>query len=156
PALAASGPAESHLSGRALQPGVRLRKAEGVCRSETALGSVCAIGSHGSVGELRAPALHFFEFQGDEIRWNDLRTNSSCNERNKCAAEKSRRRGGKSESSRGGPLRRLSLPGVLLATGLATSACYWLLETTPINMRGKQLCPRNDGGGGGSRNSEPH
>src|SRR5205807_9956848 len=55
------------------------------------------------------------------------------------------------ERSRGGPLRRLSLPGVLLATGLATSACYWLLATTPINMRGKQLCPRNDGGGGGSR-----
>ena len=27
----------------------------------------------------------------------------------------------------------MSLPGVLLATGLATSVCYWLLATTPIN-----------------------
>src|SRR5438309_3626910 len=43
------------------------------------------------------------------------------------------------------------------------SSCYWpcyqrllLAARNHANQRGKQLCPRNDGGGGGSRNSELH
>jgi DNA-binding transcriptional MerR regulator len=58
-----------------------LRKIEGLCRSEAALAGVCEIGPHGSLGELCAPALHFF--QGDKVRWNNLRANSDCSERNK-------------------------------------------------------------------------
>src|SRR5712671_5167854 len=81
PAPAAGGPAESHLSGRALQPGVRLRKTEGLCRSEAALAGLCEIGPNGSLGELCAPALHYF--QGGQLGGRNIRPDFSCNERNK-------------------------------------------------------------------------
>jgi DNA-binding transcriptional MerR regulator len=81
PAPAAGGPAESHLSGRALQPGVRLRKTEGLCRSEAALAGLCEIGPNGSLGELCAPALHYF--QGGKLGGRNIRPDFSCNERNK-------------------------------------------------------------------------
>src|SRR5439155_747451 len=78
------------MTGRALQPGVRVRKTKGVYRSEATLAGVCEVGPHGSLGELCAPAMRFL--QGHKVGWNIIRSNSSHNERNKAESPSSKKK----------------------------------------------------------------
>jgi len=56
-------------------------KLKAYAEARATLAGVCETGPHGSLGELRAPTLHFF--QGDKVHWNNLRTHSDCSQRNK-------------------------------------------------------------------------